>query len=71
MDLADLRKAFGKFAQEHGTTPLERNEHTKLFLEERRERCHEPDPTGIRTIIQIVKRWKPRATKPPSSAPEK
>ncbi|MER8912984.1 hypothetical protein NKI32_04000 [Mesorhizobium sp. M0761] len=41
--LADLRKEFGKFAQEHGTTPLEWDEHTKLFLEERRERRREPD----------------------------
>ncbi|ESX66689.1 hypothetical protein X757_31520 [Mesorhizobium sp. LSHC414A00] len=43
MDLADLRKEFGKFRQERGTTPLEWDEHTKLFLEERRERRREPD----------------------------
>ncbi|ESY99193.1 hypothetical protein X736_33355 [Mesorhizobium sp. L2C089B000] len=45
LDLADLRKEFGKFAQEHGTTPLEWDEHTKLFLEERREPRREPDTT--------------------------
>ncbi|ESY10530.1 hypothetical protein X748_15435 [Mesorhizobium sp. LNJC386A00] len=45
LDLADLRKEFGKFSQEHGTTPLERDEHTKLFLDERRERRPEPDAT--------------------------
>ncbi|ESZ53458.1 hypothetical protein X729_31775 [Mesorhizobium sp. L103C131B0] len=45
LDLADLRKEFEKFVQERGTTPLEWDEHTKLFLEERRERCQEPDTT--------------------------
>ncbi|MER9356763.1 hypothetical protein NKI61_26320 [Mesorhizobium sp. M0514] len=43
LDPADLRKEFEKFAQEHGTTPLDWDEHTKLFLEERRERRREPD----------------------------
>ncbi|ESW99264.1 hypothetical protein X769_23750 [Mesorhizobium sp. LSJC268A00] len=46
LDLADLRKQFGKFVQERGTAPLEWDEHTKLFHEERRERCQETDPTG-------------------------
>lgn len=29
LDLADLRKEFGKFRQERGTTPLEWDEHTE------------------------------------------